>query len=241
MFSPLKRILTAGAAATRTGPARARQAVIAVLFTLLTAGLVAPAAVAGAVRPVAAPEATASPQATSCTGVWVVVDYGTAGGGTTTACATEHGTGLEALRSAGFTATLEKNLVTKIAGKPAKPDMAKAYWSYWTASRQADGSYSAWGYAQMGPDASQPKPGDAEGWRYVSLADDPAPPPGATPPAASTTAPAENGTAAPSPSVQPSPGDAGTGSPAGTIVVVSVVVAVAAAVGGWWLWKRRRP
>jgi hypothetical protein len=107
-----------------------------------------------------------APQAASCAGVWVVVDYG-ALGGTETACAgSGYSTGMAALRSAGFTPTLDSGLVVKIKGLPTTPNIQENYWSYWHASRQADGSYSGWAYSSLGPSSYHPVAGGAEGWRY---------------------------------------------------------------------------
>jgi hypothetical protein len=111
-----------------------------------------------------------APQATTCAGVWVVVDYG-ALGGTSTECAGSYSTGMEALRSAPRSApTLDSGLVVKINGLPAVPNIQENYWSYWHATRQADGSYSSWSYSSVGPSAYHPSVGGAEGWRYAPVA-----------------------------------------------------------------------
>jgi hypothetical protein len=137
-----------------------------------------------------------APQASSCAGVWVVVDYG-AVGGTATACAGSYSTGTAALRSAGFALTLDAGLIVRINGLPTTPNVQENYWSYWHATRQPDGSYSSWSYSNVGPASYYPTAVDAEGWRYqpvnagyVS--------PGAAPPkqSATTQAPA---TTAPAP------------------------------------------
>lgn len=117
----------------------------------------------GAAQPTPAAAAT-------CDGVWVIIDYGSLGG-VDTACATSHGTGLDALKSAGLTPTLNDGMLTRIGGKPAKPDLDKSYWSYWQAAQKADGSHGAWKYSNLGASASHPKKGDAEGWHYVDLSD----------------------------------------------------------------------
>lgn len=125
-----------------------------------------------AVGPMAAVPAQAAPlpAAVTCTGVWVVVDYG-ALGGTSTKCATSFSTGTKALRSAGFSVVIDGGFISKIGGKPSNPDPNKAYWSYWHATRQADGSYSAWDYSNLGADDYHPAQGNAEGWRYQSLSE----------------------------------------------------------------------
>ncbi len=107
------------------------------------------------------------PQASSCAGIWVVVDYAALGGGTVTGCATTYTTGTTALRNAGFPGVvLDAGMIVKINWLPTSPNTAQNYWSYWHATRQADGSYSAWSYSSLGANAFQPGPNDAEGWRY---------------------------------------------------------------------------
>ena len=121
-----------------------------------------------------------APQASGCEGVWVVVDYGSLGG-TSTQCASSFGTGIAALRSGGFNPSISEGFVEKINGKPSKPDSSKAYWSYWHATRNDDGSYGAWNYSNLGASGYQPTKGNAEGWRFQSLGDGKVPP-GAKPP-----------------------------------------------------------
>jgi hypothetical protein len=98
----------------------------------------------------------------------VVVDYGSEGG-SSTKCATSYSTGRAALTSAGFSPSLDNGMITKISGKPESPDINKAYWSYWTATLKADGTYSGWSYSNLGATSSHPVKGNAEGWRYQSL------------------------------------------------------------------------
>lgn len=132
-------------------------------------------------------QATPLPQASTCSGVWVVVDFGSLGG-TSTKCSTSYGTGLAALKSAGFSPTVSDGFVYKISGKPSKPDTNKAYWSYWHATAKDDGSYSDWSYSNLGADSYHPTKGNAEGWRYQSL-DGGKVPPGIAPPATDTSTP----------------------------------------------------
>ncbi|PFG17528.1 hypothetical protein ATK74_2101 [Propionicimonas paludicola] len=136
---------------------------------LLAAGLTAILAVG----PVAAVPAQAAPlpAAVSCSGVWVVVDDGTRA--PQASCARDgFSTGTKALRSAGFSVTIDNGFILKIGGRPSgKSDPSKAYWSYWHATRQADGSYSDWSYSSLGADAYHPSQGNAEGWRYQSLSE----------------------------------------------------------------------
>ena len=249
---------------------------------------------AGAATPATAAEST-------CDGVWVVVDYGNLGG-TRTACAAKHGTGAEALRSAGFSPTIADGFLEKIEGKPGNPDPNKAYWSYWQATITDDGSYTAWKYSNLGVTASHPRQGNAEGWRYQSLEDGkvapaprppdgeastPTPKPSATKPSATptkkptatrsptasasrsaaasatptptrapSTAAATPTTASPTTSevaadevvtptalddVAPTPTDDPGGSPVGAIIAGAAVLAAGAGLGGWWLWRGRKP
>lgn len=146
-------------------------------------------------------QAAPRPQTATCAGVWVVVDYGSLGG-QSTACASSFSTGLAAMRAAGFAVTLDAGMVVKINALPTTPDIQTAYWSYWHATLQADGSYSSWSYASTGPAAYHPTAGNAEGWRYESvsggqLAPRATPPKQvvAPPPAATTTAAAPRTTA----------------------------------------------
>ncbi|MFT4218156.1 MAG: hypothetical protein QM619_13375 [Micropruina sp.] len=148
------------------------------LATMFAASATAPSAPAATVL-----RARTLPQAASCSGVWVVVDFGSLSGGISTRCATSYGTGAAALRSAGFSPTITDGFVYKISGKPSKPDINKAYWSYWHATPKADGSYGGWTYSNLGANGYKPTSGNAEGWRYQSLSDGKVPP-GAAPPAA---------------------------------------------------------
>lgn len=115
-----------------------------------------------------------------CNGVWVVVDFGSLGGGVSTRCATSFSSGTAALQST-FGARSRGGMVTAIAGKPGKPDVYKNYWSYWHATRRSDGSYSGWSYSNLGANSYHPTKGAAEGWHYVSLSGA-ASAPGAKPP-----------------------------------------------------------
>lgn len=225
-----------------------RRIAAALTLAAFAAGIGAPGAVAaaGAVAPQLAPVA----QAARCGGVWVVVDFASLGGGIDTTCATSHDTGVGALRSAGFSPVVEQGFVQKIAGKPSRPDLTKAYWSYWQATRNDDGSYTDWTYSDLGASSSHPEQGDAEGWKYVSLSAGNTPP-GARPPSGGTepaaaatsgapTAPASNDPSDDRSTPEATATDSGAGSPVGAIVAGSVVVAGAAGLGGWWMTKGRK-
>lgn len=153
----------------------------------LVAGLLGALAVLG--LGVVPAHAAPAPQAATCAGVWVVVDYGSLGG-TSTSCATSFSTGTAALRGAGFSPTLDNGMITKINGVPATVNVQDHYWSYWHASLQADGSYSGWTYSSLGANAYHPVAGSADGWRYQALADGYVAPGAAPPKRVATTAPA---------------------------------------------------
>lgn len=144
--------------------------------TRVAAGATA-ALLAGAV-PAAAAAAPATPpvrqaRAASCSGVWVVVDFGTLGGGIQSKCAAagSHSTGAAALR-ATFTIDFRGGLLYRINGKPSDGGFrTDHYWSYWQAKKNADGSYSSWSYSNLGAGQYKPQQGDAEGWRFLSTND----------------------------------------------------------------------
>lgn len=195
-------------------------AVLAALLVLAAVGMTAQA------RPL--------PAAASCTGVWVVVDSSTLERGTTaTMCATTFDTGTGALRSAGFEVRRGNGMICAIDGLPTSCRFTtQAYWSYWQAARNADGSYGPWTYAQLGPDTYQPKQGDAEGWAFGA-----GEPPGIGPPAGEASAsPSAAAAPAPSPSATPAPAPAST--PTGLLLTAGVLVVGALAAGGWW-WRTR--
>lgn len=137
------------------------------LLRTLLAGFVATVMVAAGL--LTAPQAAAAAKpVTSCSGVWVVVDFGSLGGGTQTRCATKYGTGTAALKSAGFTVTKDGGMITRLNKKPATPS-SKGYWSYWHATKKSDGTFAAWSYSTKGADSFKPAKGNVEGWRYLSL------------------------------------------------------------------------
>lgn len=134
----------------------------------------------------AVPAAAApAPQAATCSGVWVVV------GGQGTRCATSFGTGKQALSSAGFSvAEKSAGFLCQINGSPATCTVStSAYWSYWHASKNANGTWGAWQYSSLGYTSYKPKQGDAEGWAFGNGKTPPGAPP-ASAPATSAPAPA---------------------------------------------------
>lgn len=147
-------------------------------------------------------------------GVTVVVDFAGLGGGVQTRCAAgDPSSGVEALRSAGFSPTRAAQepgyFVCRINGKPTddpcqRASPSSAYWSYWHG--RPGGS---WSYSGTGPASYNPGPGEVEGWAFgagnspsvrpPAAAPKPAPPPTSAPPptADAAPAPAEPGATAP--------------------------------------------
>lgn len=140
----------------------------------------------------AAPPASARPTA-ACTGqsgVTVVVDFGTLGGGVQIRCVTQAVTsGFDALRKAGFTydATARfGGLLCRIDGRPADDPCINApppdrYWAYWTATAPG----GSWTYSDQGAGNRVPPPGSVEGWAFADGCD--RAPGGAACPSATTT------------------------------------------------------
>lgn len=163
---------------------------------------------------------------TTCTGVWVVVNNDMR-------CATSYATGEEALTRAGFSVERTKGMVCRIDGVPERCVVSKdAYWSYWQATRNPDGSFSAWTYATVGAHAYTPKQGDAEGWAFGN-----GQPPTTRPPRGSTIA-ASTGPVPTSatPTATESPASPSSGGSATTTVVFLGVLVVAA---GFLVWRFR--
>lgn len=107
---------------------------------------------------------------TSCTGVWVVVDRGN--GQETTRCATKYGTGIEALKSAGFIVGTDKGFVNRIHRFPLVLDTTfSKYWGYWHAAPKTDGTWGTYESYLVGAAASKPVKGSVEGWYYGPFAD----------------------------------------------------------------------
>jgi len=103
--------------------------------------------------------------ANSCTGVWVVVDRGN--GQETVRCATKYATGLEALKSAGFSVEAKDGFVNRVQGFPKVLDGTwSKYWGYWHATPKDDGTWNAWESYMVGAGASHPVKGSVEGWYY---------------------------------------------------------------------------
>lgn len=176
----------------------------------------------------------------SCEGVWVVVDATALGGQVTTACATSHSTGIEALTGAGFTVARSSGMICRIDELPERCEVAAtAYWSYWQAVPSGDG-YDAWVYANLGPDSYHPRGGDAEGWVFGDGSVSPSSVPDqlATPGTHSGTpaAPA----ASPTPAATPTPASGEPGSASGPVTLALVAGVIAVATIGLWLARRRQ-
>ena len=158
-------------------------------WSALLAALVAIASTA-----VWAPTATAA-ACSGSTGVTVVVDFGSLGGGAQVACVPGDPTsGLRALAGAGYGYTFasrQPGLVCRINGKPAEDPCVNAppttaYWSYWHATRGG-----VWVYSTAGAGSRDPAPGTVEGWAFGAGR-----PPAVAPPAPAA-APKPTTTAAP--------------------------------------------
>ncbi len=146
------------------------------------------------------------------TGVTVVVDFQSLGGGTVIGCAPGPvGSGFDALQQAGFgytTVTTQPGFVCRIDGRPADRGCADtppadAFWSYWHADRGGD-----WAYSTSGAGSRTPAPGSVEGWSYNV---DPAGP-DRTPPR--TAPPARAAAPEPTPGPDPTPTSAPPAPPA---------------------------
>jgi len=149
--------------------------------------------VAGAA--LAVPAAPSS--AAECTGVIVVVDFASLGGGAQKGCAAgDPQSGVTALTGAGFepsrAAQQPGYFVCRIDGKPVndpcqRASPADAYWSYWQAEPGG-----TWRFSNLGAAERDPEPGDVDGWAF-GAGDPPSQPPPAAPPRAEPT----GGTATP--------------------------------------------
>lgn len=138
----------------------------------------------------AAPSQAARTQAAGCSGVAVVVDFASLGGGNQNGCAPgDPDSGVTALRGAGFEPTRAAQeagyFVCRIDGRPAndpcqRASPADAYWSYWHATPGG-----SWTFSSSGAADHDPEPGTVDGWAFGD-----GDPPSSRPPAASqSTAP----------------------------------------------------
>jgi len=142
---------------------------------LFATALAALAVAGGAVLAEPAPEAAQAAACSSGTGVTVVVDFGTLGGGVVVGCRLgDPPTGLNALQGAGFTVAGTQRwglaFVCRINSKPTvaqdpcvNTPPATAYWSYWHATPGG-----TWSYSTLGASGYNPAQGTVEGWRFGS-------------------------------------------------------------------------
>ena len=169
---------------------------------------VASTACAAAVLAPLAPAAPAAHAAAACTGVAVVVDFRSLGGGAQSGCAAgDPVSGLAALSGAGFGyAFAPSGLVCQINHQPElcpRVPPTTAYWSYWHA--QPGGS---WVYSNTGAGGYNPAPGSVEGWSFGA-----GQPPGIAPPPAAAPAPAPAPAPVQPPVQQPAPQPPRQGTP----------------------------
>lgn len=171
-------------------------------------GFLAVASLVVAVSGVVGISVAPPPARAECSGVTVVVDFGSAGGGTATGCASgDPGTGLAALQAAGFGygfVPRQPGFICQInnAPNPCNGAPPNAYWSYWHGQPG-----ESWSYSSGGAASHDPAPGTVEGWAFgagsapsIAPPARPAPNPPAPPPGGS-----EPGQ--PAPPGQPGPGD----------------------------------
>jgi hypothetical protein len=169
-----------------------------------------PIAVAAALLVAAAGLAVGAPaaQAATCSGssgVTVVVDFGSLGGGVHVGCAGgDPRSGLAALTGAGHGYAFVPRQLGFVCQIDARPNPcngapATAYWSYWHGAR------GSWTYSTVGAGVYDPKPGTVEGWAFGAGRQ-----PGIAPPAAPAPPPAPEPTTrpAPEPTTQPPPAPA---------------------------------
>lgn len=83
--------------------------------------------------------------------------------GVTQRCSHTTSNGAAAVRSIVSTAWTSDGLLLQINGSPSKPDIQKAYWSYWWWTG------SSWTYANKGAYGDKNLAGKVRAWRYVSL------------------------------------------------------------------------
>lgn len=180
--------------------------------------------------------APAAAETAKCEGVWVVVQRDQADPATAVAkCASEYSDGVKALASAGFETESSETMLTRIDGLPKDADFntnGGYYWSYWSASVDAEGNLSDWSYYTTGPNASKPSTDKAEGWL---LTNDQA----ATGPAVKNVNSVTAATS-PAPTTGTSTDAQGGGSPTGTIIAGIAVLVAVLGLGAWWLARRRR-
>lgn len=83
--------------------------------------------------------------------------------GVTQRCSHTTSNGAAAVRSIVSTAWTSDGLLLQINGSPSKPDIQKAYWSYWWWTG------SSWTYANKGAYGDKNLAGKVRAWKYVTL------------------------------------------------------------------------
>ncbi len=175
----------------------------------------------GAAGLVSAPAQATSGRCAPGTGVTVVVDFGSLGGGTRVGCDAD-GAGRAATRvvpSAGFALTYVNGqpFVCRISGKPgpdeescATTPPADAYWGlFWS-----DGTDGTWAYATVGVAGLSVPEGGSIGWRFEDGGADEKP--GASPTVGQAAPEPTRPPASPSPTRTPGPGAPPPSTPAPT-------------------------
>jgi hypothetical protein len=130
---------------------------MAQFFKLASAAIVAFAIGSG--FPAAAAPATTAPECVADGNVWVHVEYDDIYTG---ACATQFATAQLAMESAGLL-TDEGPFYNTIDGRAADLD-AREWWSLWSMSPDADGTYSDWEFATVGAHEYALEGGDVVSW-----------------------------------------------------------------------------
>lgn len=213
--APLGHSGNRGAARTARPSRRARETAAPLLALLL------------ALFAFALPASPASAQA-ACSGVVVVVDFGSLAPEPATGCAVDPANGLDALAGAGFSVTEVasiRGMVCRIDDLPETgcggSPPADAYWSYW----HAEPGDAEWTYAMVGGADATPDAGDLEGWAFGD---------GSAPPALT---PAEAAASA-TPSAEASD-DEGTGPSRTWIIAVAALALIVGIVVGRLRHDRR--
>jgi len=170
-----------------------------------------------------------------CSGVTVVVDFGSLAAAPTstpaTGCAADPADGLDALVQAGFSVTEVASIRGMVCRIDELPDTdcgaappAKEYWSYW----HAEPGDSEWTYSIVGGAGATPDAGDLEGWVFGD---------GSTPPA---TTPADAAATTDSDSnAESDPGAESNSDSSGSLTWI-IAVAALALIAALVVWRLRR-
>lgn len=160
--------------------------------------------IAGFGGPAAAAPVAPGAACNGSSGVTVVVDFGSLGGGTQVRCAPgDPPNGLAALSAAGFSYGFVEGQPGLVCVIDRKPDPcngapASAYWAYHHA--QPGGS---WSYSNEGAGTYDPAPGSVEGWAFGDDRRPSVAPPASSPTTTSPTTTSPSTAPAPPPSSRP--------------------------------------